>query len=105
MAKHLQREIENLKKKLLALGAKVETVVRDAALAIEKRDSDLELRIQDNGQGFNAEDDPRPGGEDEPGMGLSSMQERAELTGGSLEIRTEPGKGTTVRATWPLATP
>ena len=29
MAKHLQREIENLKKKLLALGARVEKAVRE----------------------------------------------------------------------------
>jgi len=48
MAKHLQREIENLKKKLLALGAKVETSVRDATLSIEKLDADLAQKIIDN---------------------------------------------------------
>jgi phosphate transport system protein len=48
MAKHLQREINNLKKKLLALGAQVETVVRDATLAIERKDSDLAQKIIDN---------------------------------------------------------
>ena len=45
MSRHLQREIENLKKKLLALGAAVETCVRDATLAIEKRDVDLARKI------------------------------------------------------------
>ncbi len=45
MAKHLQREIENLKKKLLALSARVETAVRDATLSIEKRDADLAQKI------------------------------------------------------------
>jgi len=45
MAKHLEREIESLKKKLLALGARVETSVRDATLAIEKRDSELAQEI------------------------------------------------------------
>ena len=45
MAKHLQREIENLKKRLLALGASVETSVRDATLSIEKRDADLAQKI------------------------------------------------------------
>lgn len=45
MAKHLQREIGNLKKKLLALGAKVETSVRDATLSIEKRDDELAQKI------------------------------------------------------------
>ena len=48
MAKHLQREIENLKKKLLSLGARVETAVRDATLSIEKRDVDLAQKIIDN---------------------------------------------------------
>jgi phosphate transport system protein len=48
MAEHLQREINNLKKKLLALGAQVETVVRDATLAIERKDSDLAQKIIDN---------------------------------------------------------
>jgi len=45
MAKHLQREIENLKKKLLALGARIETSVRDATLSIEKRDAELAQKI------------------------------------------------------------
>lgn len=48
MAKHLQKEIENLKKKLLALSAKVETVVRDATFAIEKRDGNLAQKVIDN---------------------------------------------------------
>jgi len=48
MAKHLQREIENLKRKILALGAKVETSVRDAALSIEKRDELLAKKIIDD---------------------------------------------------------
>jgi phosphate transport system protein len=48
MAKHLQKEIENLKKKLLVLGAKVETSVRDATLSIEKRDAVLAQKIIDN---------------------------------------------------------
>jgi len=48
MAKHLQREIENLKKKLLALGAKVETSVRKATLSIEKLDADLAQKIIDD---------------------------------------------------------
>ena len=45
---HLQREIENLKKKLLTLSARVETAVRDATLSIENRDYDLAQRIIQN---------------------------------------------------------
>jgi phosphate transport system protein len=47
MSQHLRREIENLKKKLLALGATVETTVRDATLAIEKKDGNLAQKIID----------------------------------------------------------
>lgn len=48
MAKHLQREIENLKKKLLVLGARVESAVRESALAIEKRDAELAGKVINN---------------------------------------------------------
>lgn len=39
MPKHLQREIEHLKKMLLSLGAKVEHRVREATTAIDQRDA------------------------------------------------------------------
>jgi phosphate transport system protein len=47
MAKHLEREIENLKKKVLVLGGKVESRVRDATLAIEERDGMLAQQVID----------------------------------------------------------
>jgi phosphate transport system protein len=45
MPKHLQREIENLKKLLLSLGARVETSVRDAINSLVDRDGDLAQRV------------------------------------------------------------
>jgi two-component system sensor histidine kinase UhpB len=54
------------------------------------------LRIQDNGQGYAAA--PRSAG-----LGVRGMRERLELLNGSLELRTEPGQGTTVLATLPLS--
>ena len=45
MSQHLQREIENLKKKLLSLGAEVEDLVYKATLSIENRDTDLANEI------------------------------------------------------------
>ena len=38
MAVHLQREIENLKKEILTVGAMAELGVREATLAIQRRD-------------------------------------------------------------------
>jgi len=45
MAKHLQRELERLKKRLLSLGAMVEERVRLAIRSIESRDDQLAQRI------------------------------------------------------------
>jgi signal transduction histidine kinase len=59
----------------------------------------VEARILDNGAGF-APDDLAP--RDAPRFGLSTMQERAEAIGGSLEIISNPGEGTQVIAHVPL---
>ena len=48
MPKHLQREIENLKKKILALGARIETTVHEAIRSIEERDAVLAQKIIDD---------------------------------------------------------
>jgi len=53
--------------------------------------------VRDNGKGFDPTDDLL-----QSGLGLSSMCERAEIAGGSLEIRSQPGKGTTVSAILPI---
>ena len=56
----------------------------------------VEMEIVDDGHGF----DPgavREGG----GMGLTTMQERAEQVGGTLEIRSLPDEGTTVKIAVP----
>jgi phosphate transport system protein len=45
MPRHLQREIENLKKKILSLGARVETAVHEAIRSIEERDTALAQKI------------------------------------------------------------
>ena len=37
-----------------------------------------------------------------PGVGQSSMRERAKLIGGELEIESQPGQGTSVRLRVPL---
>jgi two-component system sensor histidine kinase UhpB len=60
------------------------------------------LRVRDDGAGFaslpsqrrNGRVRGRPGG-----LGLSGMRERALLVGGSLEVFTAPGEGTTIELT------
>jgi signal transduction histidine kinase len=52
----------------------------------------LTLRIQDDGCGFDLDHTQSRRGR----FGLSTMEERAELAGGKLEIETSPGQGTTI---------
>jgi len=52
----------------------------------------VELTVSDDGRGF---DPDAPHG----GFGLIGMQERVVLAGGTLELRSAPGEGTTVSAT------
>lgn len=63
---------------------------------------ELELRLRDNGIGFDrdADDDEimHNGGH----LGLFGMQLRAKQVGGAVEITSSPGKGTLVRAVFPL---
>jgi two-component system NarL family sensor kinase len=60
----------------------------------------VELTVEDKGKGFSIEN-REPGDTAATGMGIDSMKERAELTGGLLKLWSEPGKGTVVRAMWP----
>jgi signal transduction histidine kinase len=65
-------------------------------LYLQKEGERLLLSVQDNGQGFDPEKVNK-------GMGLSNIRERAELSGGAFDLETAVGKGTIIRASWPLA--
>ena len=55
---------------------------------------DLLVEIADDGRGVPADA--------VPGVGSASMRERAAELGGTLDVTTTPGGGTTVRARLPL---
>jgi len=59
----------------------------------EERGS-LRVRVSDDGKGFDPETRTN-------GFGLVGMRERAELAGGTLELRSTPGQGTTIVAEIP----
>jgi PAS domain S-box-containing protein len=69
-------------------------------LALRGEDGMIAFTIEDNGIGFDA-NLRGLSRNSRGGLGLSSMKERAEMAGGSVVIRSEPGKGTAIRATWP----
>jgi signal transduction histidine kinase len=66
------------------------------AVEVSEEDGTLRLCVADDGKGF----DPEAGTD---GFGLIGMRERAELAGGTLELRSAPGAGTTIVATIPAA--
>jgi signal transduction histidine kinase len=70
-------------------------------LSLRRRENEIQLAIKDNGMGFDLEEILSSEGS-KRGLGLSSMRERTELSGGAFTIESTPGKGTTVRASWPL---
>jgi signal transduction histidine kinase len=73
-------------------------------ISLGRRDDGMvHLEVRDWGRGFEepAGAEQRGGGPGER-VGLSSMQERVTLLGGSLQVRSEPGKGTAVLAEIPM---
>lgn len=67
-------------------------------VSLEQSGSDCTLSIRDDGRGFDARAprDPRS-------LGLAGMQERAQMLGGRLDLRSTPGAGVTVTVTFPTA--
>jgi PAS domain S-box-containing protein len=59
---------------------------------LERRGDQVVLIVEDNGVGF----DPGRSSSRRPGFGLLGMKERAALVGATLQIESQPGKGTTV---------
>ena len=68
---------------------------------LEERDDLLILIIEDDGDGFKP-DSARRNGSSGKGLGLIGMRERTALLGGTLEIETRPGEGTTIYARVPV---
>jgi signal transduction histidine kinase len=75
---------------------------KKASITLQNDPDGINLVVTDDGVGFNvtaSQTKAHRGGS----MGLLNMQERAGLVGGRMEIISSPGKGTEVRARFPLA--
>ena len=64
------------------------------------REAWLRLEVRDFGMGFDQEEAAVCGG-----LGLISMKERARIAGGTFELRSELGQGTSLAIEVPLAEP
>ncbi|HEY7074155.1 MAG TPA: GAF domain-containing sensor histidine kinase [Solirubrobacteraceae bacterium] len=66
------------------------------AVSVDERDGRVEIEVRDDGRGFDA---ARAGG---AGFGLLGMRERVGLVNGTLDVTSQTGAGTTVRARIPV---
>lgn len=66
-----------------------------AVVALELRDDELLVRVEDDGAGVDAT-------RLTPGLGLASIADRVELAGGDWRLDSAPGAGTCLRARLPL---
>jgi signal transduction histidine kinase len=67
----------------------------NASVLLEVRKKSVILIVEDDGVGFNAADVGKKRGSGF-GLGLIGMRERAALFGGTVEIESAPGRGTTI---------
>lgn len=70
-------------------------------VTLEIDDKGATLTIKDNGRGFEAASVLNR--KDRVSLGLTSMQERTELAGGSYKIESTPGNGTSICVSLPLS--
>ena len=68
----------------------------DVVVLLAEEDGAMRLLISDDGRGFDPDDVRRRNS----GYGLTTMQQRAEHSGGRFELASRPGGGTTVRVVW-----
>ncbi len=89
LAKETEVEFLRIVREVL-VNARRHSDARHIWIAVGVSGDKLWAEVSDDGQGF----DPA---QVDAGMGIVGMRERAHALGGDLEIRSEPGEGTTVR--------
>jgi signal transduction histidine kinase len=67
-------------------------------VTVQRTEDAVELVLRDDGKGFDPEAPPPEGH-----FGLAMMRERAQVGGGTLDIRSAPGEGTTITVRFPTA--
>jgi signal transduction histidine kinase len=68
---------------------------------LHRTPGEVTLRVEDDGKGFDLEK-VRENYEDRGSFGLLNIEERAKLVNGTAEIRSAPGKGTSVDVRIPI---
>ena len=73
----------------------------EAVVTLGAANGRVSATIHDEGRGFAWTEGKAP--DDDGHIGLTGMRERAALVGGTVAIRSAPGKGTTIRASVPAS--
>ena len=66
-------------------------------LRLDQRDGQVALTVEDDGSGF----DPAEAAAHRHGLGLGLMRERVAELGGTFQVESTPGQGTSVRVLLP----
>ena len=66
-----------------------------AVIRLSGDESRIAFSVEDDGIGFNAEMAER-------GLGLTNMDDRISALGGTLDVRSQPGAGTTIAGSIPV---
>jgi len=76
---------------------------RSVSVRLVRGKATVELRVQDDGAGFDpaAGDEAAAGDRGDRHLGLQVIRERAALLGGSVEVESRAGAGTTITAHFP----
>ena len=69
---------------------------RNIVIGLSGKNGAGTLTIQDDGEGFSEKQTGQPG------VGLSIMNYRADMVGGSLKVQPNEGRGVTVTCMFPL---
>jgi PAS domain S-box-containing protein len=84
----VELELERIVQEALA-NVRRHSGARRVEVSLEANEDEIRAPVSDDGRGFEPD-------RTRPGVGLTSMKERAALIGGALEIRSEYSKGTQV---------
>ena len=97
---HLKSEIFRIIQEAMNNAAK-HACASTVSVSMLSDQGSLILGVRDDGVGFDTK--PFASGHiSQQGIGLRSMRERAESTGGSFAIKSSPGSGTTIEVRWKL---
>ena len=76
---------------------------RNVHVRLARDEATVELIVQDDGIGLDASMWAATAARNQRRLGLKGMRERAALLGGSVDVESRPGAGTSIKACFPVS--